>query len=124
MALADAVAAVELDALSMTRGVGGEELGHRRLAGDAGGAGVLGPGGAVGEEGGGVDVEGHVGEVALDHLQVGEGGAEELAAGGAGEGLVEGAAGEAEGGGGDGRAEDVEDGHGDLEAVAGLADQG
>ena len=117
VAAAHAVAAVQLHGLvdHLLRAVGGEQLGHRRLAGDAGGAHVLGPGGAVDEQRGGVDVERHVGDVALHHLQLGQRRAEQLALARARLiALVERAAGKAERGGADRRAEHVEHRHGDA----------
>ena len=126
MALAHAVAAVQLHGLvdDLLRLVGGEELRHRRLARHARGARILRPGGAIDEQRGGIDVERHVGEVALHHLQLGHRRAEQLSLGSAFQALVEGAAGKAERGGADRRAEHVEHRHGDLEAVARLADHG
>ena len=72
--MAHTIAAVKLqrrvdDALG---GFGGVELGHGRFPGDAGGTCVTGPGGAIDEQGGGVDLQCHVGDVALHHLQFGE----------------------------------------------------
>ncbi len=97
--------------------LGRVELGHRRLARDPLGAGVLRPRGAIDEERRGVDVERHVRELSLHELELGERCAEELAVGGASERLVERPAGKAERRGADGGAEHVERRHRHLEAA-------
>ena len=122
-ALLDAEAAVQLhgaidDAL---RRLGRDHFRHRGLAGDARGALVLGPGGAIDQQRRGVDLAGAVGDRRLRHLQIAERGAEQPAACGMCDGLVQRPAGEAERGGAHGRAEHVERRHGDLEALARLA---
>jgi hypothetical protein len=101
----------------LLRAFGGGELGHRRLARDAG-AGVAQPGGAVGEKRGAVDRERHLRELRLRELEVAEDAAEHLPRGRSLHRLVEGAPREAERGGGDRGAEDVERPHRDLEALA------
>ena len=80
MAAAHAVATMQLHGPvdHVLRTVGGEQLGHRRLAGDAGSTHVLGPCGAIDEQSGRVDVERHVGDVALHHLQLGHRRAEQF----------------------------------------------
>ena len=102
--------------------LGRDEFRQRRLAGDAGRAAVLGPGGAVDEEGGGIDLGRALGDGRLRELEVAERAAEELAAIGMGQRLVQGPPCEAERRGADRRAEDVERRHRDLEPVAGAAD--
>jgi hypothetical protein len=75
---ADAVAAVDLDRLidDFLRVLGSKQLGHGGLTGDARRAHVLRPGGAVDEQCRRIDVERHLGDARLDHLQVGQRGAE------------------------------------------------
>jgi len=125
VALAYAVAAMKLNRLvdHLLRAVGGEELRHRRLAGDAGSTHVLGPGGAINEQGGGVDIECHIGDMALHHLQLGHRRAEQFSFCNALYAFVQRAPCESERCGTDRRAEDIEHRHGDAETVAGLADQ-
>ena len=88
-----------------------------RLARHARGALVFGPGGAIDEQGGGVDLACAVGDCGLRELQFGERRAEELAAGCAFHGFMQRAAREAKRGGTHGRTEHVEGRHGDLETV-------
>src|SRR3546814_11344758 len=52
--------------------LGGIHLGHRGLAGDTVGTAVLGPGGAVDQQGRGVDLGRHVGDLGLGELVIGE----------------------------------------------------
>ena len=54
------------------RRLGGVKLGHRRLAADPSGPHVLGPGRAVDQQRGRVDLHRHVGDMALHHLQLGQ----------------------------------------------------
>ena len=65
--------------MTLLRALGGEELRHGGLARDAGGAVVLGPGGAIDQQRRRIDVERHLGDVALHHLQIGERAAEQFA---------------------------------------------
>ncbi len=125
MALADAVAAMQLHRLvdHLLRLVGGKQLGHRRFAGDAGSAHVLGPGGAIDQKRGGIDIEGHVGDMALHHLQLGHRRAKQFALGHPLDAFIQSAAGKAKCCRADGRPEHVEHRHGDAEAVTRLADQ-
>src|SRR5690554_925086 len=124
VALAHAVTAVQLHRLvdHLLGTVGGEEFGHGRLAGDTFGALVLGPGRAVDQQGGGIHIEGHFGQLTLHQLQVGQAGTEQFATTGASQRLIQGTAGKAQGGGTHGGAEYVERRHGDAKALAGLAD--
>ena len=52
--------------------IGGEQLGHGGLARHPCCAHVLGPGGAIDQQGGGIYLKRHVGDMALHHLQVKE----------------------------------------------------
>src|SRR5262249_61010368 len=81
-ALGDAETAVELHGAidHALRRLGREHFRHRRLARDARGALVLGPGGAIDEQGGCVDLARALRDGALRELQLGERRAEELAA--------------------------------------------
>ena len=99
--------------MTCLRALGGEQLCHRGLAGDAGGAVVLGPGGAIDQERRCIDVERHFGERCLHHLQIGERSAEQISAFRARDGFIERAAGETERRGADGGAENIERRHGD-----------
>ena len=126
MAGTDAVAAVNLhrridDAL---RRLGGVKLGHRRFARHPRRTFILGPGGTIDQQRRGIDAERHVGEVTLHHLQFAERCAEQIAVRGALERFIERAAGETKRCSANRGAEHIERRHGDLEAVAGLADQG
>ena len=120
LAALDAAAAEHLhgaidDAL---RRLGRCHFGHRGLGGRGQLLHVAPPGGAIGEERGGVDVRRHVAERGLRELQVGERRAEHSPALRVRERLVESAPGEAERGRRDRGAEDIERAHGDLEAFA------
>ncbi len=82
---------------------------------------VLGPGGAVDEERGGVDAERHVGDAGLRQRQVAQRRTEEVPAVGADKRCLKRGAGKTERCGADGGAEDVERRHREAEAAAGLA---
>src|SRR6185312_16714142 len=120
----EAVAAVELHGLvADAHGYfAGVELGHAGFAGDAL-ARVLEHGGALGEQAGGVEFGGHVGELPLDPLELGDGFAELLPLLYVSERGVERAASNAERESGDGDASAVEDAHGIDEAFAKRAEQ-
>ena len=79
---------------------------------------ILGPGGAIDQQRGGIDLGRAVGDRGLRQLQVAERRAEQLSRRGVLDHLVQRAAREAERRGADGRAEDVERRHRDLEALA------
>src|SRR5690625_4554118 len=109
--LAHAVTAEQLHCLVdyLLGTVGGEEFGHGSLAGNTFGTLILGPGSPVDQEGGGIHIEGHFGQLALHQLQVGQAGTEQFAAVGAGKRLIQGATGETQGGGTHGGTKYVED---------------
>jgi hypothetical protein len=77
-------------------GFGRKHLGHRRLAGDAAGALILGPSCAIDQERRGIHFRRAVGDRALRHLQVGQRRAEQVTRGRVFQRLVQGAAGEAQ----------------------------
>ena len=52
--------------------LGGKKLGHCGFAGHAGRSRVLGPCGAIDEQGAGIDIKRHVGDVTLHHLEIGK----------------------------------------------------
>src|SRR5260221_8959 len=122
-AFGDAEAPMELHgAIDHTlRRLGREHFRCRRLPRNARGALVLGPGSAIDEQGRCVDLAGAIGHRPLRELQLGERGAEELAACGALNGFMQRAPRKTECGGTHGRTEDVERRHRDLETVAGPA---
>ena len=99
------------------------QLGHRRLAADAGRAHVLGPGSAVDQQRRSIHLQRHIRDMPLHHLQLGQRRAEKLALAHAGQRLVQRPAGKAQRRCTDGGAEHVQHRHGDLEAIAALADQ-
>ena len=84
---------------------------------------VLEDGGAQGEQARGVELGGHVGELPLDALKLGDGFAELAALFDVFQRGIEGAAADAEREGGDGDAAAVEDAHGVDEAFAFVAEQ-
>ena len=84
---------------------------------------ILRPGGAVDQECRGIDRERHVGELGLNHLQLGQRPAEQLPPARTRERLVERPARKPERRSADRGAEHIERGHGDLEALARRAEQ-
>ncbi len=86
---------------------------------------VLGPGGAIDQQRRRIDIDRHLGDVALHHLQIGERAAEQFARSRARLTVSSSARrAKAERGGADGRAKNIERRHGDLKAFAGRADHG
>ena len=124
-AVPHAIAAVQLQcgidhALS---GLGGVQLGHCGLAADPRRALVFDPCRAIDQQGRGVDIQRHIGNMALHHLQLCQRRAADLAALNARQGLVQRAAGKPKRRGPHGGTEHVQHRHRDLEPVAGFADQ-
>src|SRR3954447_11057305 len=113
-----AVAAVDAQGLlgAEAAGLRGEELGHARLEVRAL-AGVLHARGADGEHPRGLELGGHVGELELDHLVLGDRLAERLALLGVLDRQLEGALGQADAAGGDVDAADLERVHHLREAL-------
>ena len=99
---------------------GGGHLGHGGLGRHACLAGVAQPGRAVGEQRGAVHQCGHLAQLGLRQLKVGQGLAEHLALLGMRDRLGQRAARHAQGGGGHAGAEDVQRLHGQLEATVDL----
>src|SRR5215217_5519581 len=103
------------------RGFGSVQLGHRRLATNPVGGAIPGPGRTVDEQRTRVYPQGHVGELALYHLQLAHRRAEQVTLRGALQRLVERPAGEPQSGRSHRRSKHVQRRHGYLEALAGLA---
>src|SRR5215212_1024836 len=89
------------------RSFGSVQLSHRRLTTNPVGGAIPGPSRAVNEEGARVYPQGHVGELALYHLQLAHRRAEQVTLGGTLQRLVERPAREPQGGRSHRRAEDV-----------------
>jgi len=98
MAAAHAVAAMNLHRLvdHVLGTIGRVELGHRGFAADPSRAHVLEPGCPIGQERGGIDIQRHVRQMALHHLQLRHRGPEQLSRPHPLDGLIERAARKAE----------------------------
>ena len=124
--MAHAIAAMQLHRLvdDLLRLIRGKELGHSRLAGDARRAGILGPGGAVDQQRRSVDVQRHIGDVPLYHLQIEQRRALHMAGRDPVQRLIQRPARKAECCRSDGGAEHIQHAHGDFEALTALAEHG